>query len=63
MSETDVPRPLPPQPAQEQSPPGLTGLMKPIPDHGEESYKGAGRLKGKVVSLPGRIPVSVGPWQ
>ncbi len=53
MSETDVRRPLPPQPAQEQSPPGLTGPMKPIPDHGEESYKGAGRLNGKVALITG----------
>lgn len=33
-------------PAQEQDPPGLTGLMRPVPDHGEESYVGSGRLAG-----------------
>lgn len=27
-------------------PPGLTGEMSPKPDHGEESYRGSGRLKG-----------------
>jgi NAD(P)-dependent dehydrogenase (short-subunit alcohol dehydrogenase family) len=31
-------------PAQEQGPPGLTALMDPVPDHGEESYVGNGRL-------------------
>lgn len=52
MSE-NTRRPLPPQPAQEQNPPGLTGAMKPIPDHGEESYIGAGRLEGKVALITG----------
>lgn len=53
MTETDTRRPLPPQPLQEQNPPGLTGAMKPIPDHGEESYIGAGRLEGKVALITG----------
>lgn len=33
-------------PAQQQRPPGLTDLMDPYPDHGEESYRGSGRLEG-----------------
>jgi len=33
-------------PAQQQKPPGLTDLMDPVPDHGEESYRGSGRLDG-----------------
>lgn len=33
-------------PAQEQEPPGLTSRMSPNPDHGEESYRGSGRLEG-----------------
>ncbi|MEL7976383.1 SDR family oxidoreductase [Isoptericola sp. F-RaC21] len=33
-------------PAQQQDPPGLTGAMTPVPDHGEESYRGSGRLDG-----------------
>ena len=33
-------------PAQEQEPPGLTSRMTPQPDHGEESYRGSGRLEG-----------------
>ncbi|HEU4540436.1 MAG TPA: SDR family oxidoreductase [Jiangellaceae bacterium] len=31
-------------PPQQQEPPGLTALMNPVPDHGEESYRGSGRL-------------------
>lgn len=50
---SDSHRPMPPQPKQEQSPPGETKLMKPIPDHGEKSYKGAGKLKGKVALITG----------
>ena len=34
-------------PAQQQEPPGRTGEMRPKPDHGEESYRGYGRLEGK----------------
>ncbi len=33
-------------PPQQQEPPGLTDLMVPIPDHGEASYRGSGRLDG-----------------
>jgi NAD(P)-dependent dehydrogenase (short-subunit alcohol dehydrogenase family) len=33
-------------PAQEQEPPGLTEPMRPLPDHGEKSYRGHGRLTG-----------------
>jgi len=51
MSDQD--RPQPPQPKQQQSPPGLTKLMDPTPDHGEHSYKGAGRLEGKVALITG----------
>lgn len=51
MSETKHPKP--PQPEQEQSPPGLTTLMEPVPDHGEKSYKGSGKLEGKVALITG----------
>ncbi|WP_426230531.1 SDR family oxidoreductase [Pararhizobium sp. DWP3-4] len=50
---SDPKRPLPPQPEQEQSPPGLTSLMRPVPDHGEKSYKGNGKLEGKVALITG----------
>ena len=42
-----------PQPAQQQSPPGVTAEMDPKPDHGEESYVGTGRLKGKRAVITG----------
>ena len=33
-------------PAQQQELPGSTAAMEPIPDHGEESYRGSRRLEG-----------------
>ena len=33
-------------PAQEQEPPGHTAEMDPVPDHGEETYRGSGKLEG-----------------
>lgn len=39
--------PKPPFPSQKQPMPGFTAQMDPIPDHGEESYRGSERLKGK----------------
>jgi NAD(P)-dependent dehydrogenase (short-subunit alcohol dehydrogenase family) len=50
---SDSARPMPPQPKQEQSPPGETKLMKPVPDHGEKSYKGSAKLEGKVALITG----------
>src|SRR5690348_6648997 len=41
------------QPAQQQSPPGTLGEMTPKPDHGEESYRGSGRLTGKKAVITG----------
>ena len=46
-------RPKPPFPKQQQPVPGLTKLMDPIPDHGETSYKGSGRLTGKRAIITG----------
>jgi NAD(P)-dependent dehydrogenase (short-subunit alcohol dehydrogenase family) len=43
----------PNQPAQQQDPPGLTGKMTPRPDHGEDSYVGSGKLRGKVAVITG----------
>ena len=40
-------------PAQQQDPPGSTAAMDPVPDHGEESYVGSGRLEGKVALVTG----------
>jgi NAD(P)-dependent dehydrogenase (short-subunit alcohol dehydrogenase family) len=41
------------QPAQEQQPPGTESRMEPRPDHGEDSYRGSGRLAGKVAIITG----------
>jgi NAD(P)-dependent dehydrogenase (short-subunit alcohol dehydrogenase family) len=41
------------QPAQQQTPPGVLGEMTPKPDHGEESYRGSGRLTGKSAVITG----------
>ncbi len=38
--------PEPPFPKQKQAMPGVTRDMQPVPDHGEKSYEGHGRLKG-----------------
>lgn len=48
-----VNRPQPPFPKQKQAMPGLTAKMKPVPDHGEEGYKGSGRLKNKKAIITG----------
>lgn len=45
--------PKPPQPEQQQPMPGSTDKMDPRPDHGEESYKGSGRLAGKRTIITG----------
>jgi len=43
----------PPFPSQEQPIPGHTGAMRPIPDHGESSYKGSNRLEGMRAVITG----------
>jgi len=45
--------PTPPFPEQQQPMPGFTGQMKPVPDHGEQSYRGSGRLTGKRAVITG----------
>ncbi len=40
-------------PEQQQQPPGVTALMEPTPDHGEQSYVGHGRLTGKKTIITG----------
>lgn len=45
--------PKPPYPRQPQSAPGLAQRMDPKPDHGEESYRGSGRLKGRRALITG----------
>ncbi len=54
MSKTDTFAELkPPLPEQQQDVPGTIAEMDPPPDHGEESYKGAGRLEGKKAVITG----------
>src|SRR3979411_2928022 len=48
--------PKPPFPKQEQPWPGLTGKMDPVPDHGEKSYVGSGRLAGRKALITGGDP-------
>jgi NAD(P)-dependent dehydrogenase (short-subunit alcohol dehydrogenase family) len=45
--------PEPPYPSQRQQMPGATDQMTPRPDHGERSYKGSGKLTGKVTIITG----------
>lgn len=45
--------PRPPFQEQKQEWPGLASKMNPKPDHGEKSYKGSGRLKGRKALITG----------
>lgn len=45
--------PTPPFDTPRQPMPGSTHAMSPLPDHGEESYKGSGRLAGKKAVITG----------
>src|SRR6202000_3266560 len=62
MQETRMPpaltdpteqHPRPPFKRQKQPWPGLARDMDPPPDHGEKSYKGSGRLKGRKALISG----------
>lgn len=45
--------PKPPFREQSQPWPGLAGKMDPLPDHGEQSYRGSGRLAGRKALITG----------
>jgi NAD(P)-dependent dehydrogenase (short-subunit alcohol dehydrogenase family) len=45
--------PQPPFPRRKQRAPGLDSEMRPAADHGEQSYRGYGRLAGKVALVTG----------
>ena len=45
--------PKPPFPKQPQERPGYTQKMDPVPDHGENSYQGFGRLEGRKALITG----------
>lgn len=54
MSETSPPNyAKPPFEKQQQDYPGASAAMHPRPDHGEESYKGSGKLAGKTALITG----------
>jgi NAD(P)-dependent dehydrogenase (short-subunit alcohol dehydrogenase family) len=45
--------PKPPFEPQKQPWPGLASKMNPVPDHGEKSYRGSGRLVGRKALITG----------
>ena len=45
--------PAPPFPKQPQQAPGLARRLEPPADHGEESYRGSGRLEGRKALITG----------
>ena len=45
--------PTPPFPDQQQPMPGRTDRMDPRPDHGEDSYRGSGKLEGMKAVITG----------
>ncbi|MER9775180.1 SDR family oxidoreductase [Mesorhizobium sp. M0220] len=45
--------PQPPMPEQQQDMPGYTDEMNPRPDHGEQSYRGSGKLMDRVALITG----------
>ncbi|WP_447867673.1 SDR family oxidoreductase [Rahnella bonaserana] len=45
--------PIPPFEKQKQPFPGLANKMIPVPDHGETTYKGSSRLKGRKALITG----------
>ncbi|MFS2221634.1 SDR family oxidoreductase [Pantoea sp. B65] len=52
-SPLTVEYPVPPFPEQPQPAPGLASKMIPQPDHGENSYRGSGRLAGRKALITG----------
>ncbi len=53
MQDPRTQYPQPPFPRQPQSAPGLAADMNPKPDHGEVSYAGHGRLRGRKALITG----------
>lgn len=45
--------PKPPFPKQDQAAPGVESKLQPQADHGEQSYKGSGKLEGKKAVITG----------
>src|SRR3954454_12982222 len=53
MQDPKAKYPQPPQPQQQQPTPGYEGEMQPKVDHGENSYKGSGKLTGRKAVITG----------
>jgi NAD(P)-dependent dehydrogenase (short-subunit alcohol dehydrogenase family) len=53
MTDPTTKYPQPPFEGQSQPWPGLVSKMTPVPDHGEKSYKGSGRLAGRKALITG----------
>lgn len=53
MTDPTSKYPRPPFNHQQQPWPGLASKMDPVPDHGEESYMGSGRLEGRKALITG----------
>src|ERR1700754_283835 len=53
MADPRAKYPKPPYKKQSQPWPGLASKMDPRPDHGEESYRGSGRLAGRKALITG----------
>ncbi|MCX8526422.1 SDR family oxidoreductase [Chryseobacterium formosus] len=53
LQDPTTKHPKPPFERQFQPFPGLVSKMIPVPDHGEKSYKGSGRLQGRKALITG----------
>ena len=53
MQDPRTQYPQPPFPKQPQPVPGLQSKMDPVPDHGETSYQGSGKLTGRKALITG----------
>jgi NAD(P)-dependent dehydrogenase (short-subunit alcohol dehydrogenase family) len=53
MQDPRTQYPQPPFPRQPQPVPGHASRMDPIPDHGETTYQGSGKLKGRKALITG----------
>ena len=53
MQDPRTQYPQPPFPRQPQAAPGTIEKMEPEPDHGEDSYRGFGRMKGRKALITG----------
>ncbi|MES2650488.1 MAG: SDR family oxidoreductase [Bacteroidota bacterium] len=53
ISHPDKKHPIPPFPKQKQNAPGVEKNMMPLADHGEDSYKGCGKLVNKIAIITG----------